>query len=83
MPIYEMICNSCRYQGEVLLLGAETLPACPKCGSQQTQKMMSATSSLTGRDAQAMPGPSDTTCCGQQPGISGCNGPGSCCGKTI
>ena len=83
MPIYEIVCNACRYRGEVLVLSAGTTPACPACGSQLTQKLMSATSSLTGREAQAMPGSSDTTCCGHQPGMSGCSGPGSCCGKTI
>jgi putative FmdB family regulatory protein len=83
MPIYEIICKSCRYQGEVLELSSATMPACPACGSPQTEKLMSATSSLTGREGQAMPGPADTTCCGHGPGVAGCSGPGSCCGKNI
>jgi hypothetical protein len=44
---------------------------------------MSATSSLTGKTGQPLPGPGDTGCCGQHPGHAGCAGPGSCCGKTL
>jgi hypothetical protein len=42
---------------------------------------MAATSSLTGKAAQSLPGPGDTTCCGSQPGTGSCAGPGSCCGR--
>jgi hypothetical protein len=41
---------------------------------------MSASSSLTGRARQAVPGPGDTACCGSTPSHAGCAGPGSCCG---
>ncbi|KJS33236.1 MAG: FmdB family transcriptional regulator [Desulfatitalea sp. BRH_c12] len=56
---------------------------CPDCGGTDTQKLMSATSSLTGKAGQPLPGPGDTGCCGQHPGHTGCAGPGSCCGKTL
>ena len=54
---------------------------CPECGGEDTEKIMSATSSLTGHEARSIPGPHDTGCCGQSPGQASCAGPGSCCGK--
>ena len=80
MPIYEIKCSNCQYEGEVLALSSTQQPVCPHCGSLQTEKKMSATSSLTGRTGQALPGAGDTTCCGHAPGTGSCAGPGSCCG---
>jgi hypothetical protein len=54
---------------------------CPDCGSANTTKLMSATSSMTGQAHAGMSGPGDTTCCGSQPGAGSCAGPGSCCGR--
>jgi putative FmdB family regulatory protein len=82
MPIFEIQCNDCGYNGEVLVMGSDRDTACPSCGSRQTQKLMSPTSSLTGREGQALPGTGDTACCGSRPGqASNCSGPGSCCGR--
>jgi len=84
MPIYEIACRACGCQAEVLVLTADQDLVCPTCGSRETDKLMSATSTLTGREATALPGPKDTTCCGSAPGqAAGCAGPGSCCGKTF
>lgn len=40
MPIYEYACNKCKHEFEELVYGDE-IPACPKCGSNKTQKLMS------------------------------------------
>ena len=81
MPIYDVICEQCGRTGEVLVTTPGEGLTCPHCGGTQTRKLMSATSSLTGRSGQAFPGPGDTTCCGSNPDHAGCAGPGSCCGK--
>jgi putative FmdB family regulatory protein len=82
MPIYEIQCQDCDYCGEVLVMGSDGTMPCPSCGSQLTTKLMSATSSMTGRVGPKMPGPRDTACCGSRPGeASGCAGPGSCCAQ--
>lgn len=82
MPIYEVKCSNCNHIGEVLVSSSSASVSCPSCGSDHTARLMSATSSLTGRNGQVMPGPYDTACCGSTPGASaGCEGPGSCCGK--
>ena len=83
MPIYEIICHECGYEGEVLDLSGEEKLVCPECESSHTQRVMSATSSITGKSGQSLPGPGDTGCCGSAPGHSGCAGPGSCCGKNV
>ena len=82
MPIYEIQCKNCGYTGEVLVLDNSSALICPVCSDPHTKKLMSATSSLTGRNPQAYPGPTDTACCGSRPQEAGCAGPGSCCGKT-
>jgi putative FmdB family regulatory protein len=82
MPIYEIVCHRCRYTGEVIVLNSSDPVTCPGCGSVDTQKLMSPTSSMTGKTGPSVPGPGDTGCCGQSPGHSGCAGPGSCCGRT-
>ncbi len=82
MPIYEIACADCGYTGETLVLAPDDPLTCPACSSRSTRKLMSATSSLTGKSAQYMPRPGDTSCCGQSPSAAGCSGPGSCCGKS-
>jgi len=81
MPIYDVLCTECGYDGEVIVLHSDAPVLCPQCGSQRTRRAVSATSSLTGRSAQSLPGPGDTGCCGSTPGHAGCAGPGSCCGR--
>ena len=82
MPIYDIQCLNCRQTGEVLVTTRDAPLVCPECGSGDTVKVMSATSSLTGRTGgPRLPGPADTGCCGSHPGEAGCADPGSCCGK--
>ena len=82
MPIFDIRCNNCGRTAEVLVMYDDGDMACPSCGSRQTVKLMSPTSSLTGREGQALPGARDTACCGSRPGeASNCSGPGSCGGQ--
>lgn len=82
MPIFEVKCSECGHIGEVLVVSSDGAIVCPACGSQNTVKLMSATSSMTGQAGSKMPGPGDTACCGSRPGeASQCAGPGSCCGQ--
>ncbi len=82
MPIFDISCTDCGFEGEALELRAGANPACPECGSGNTKRQMSVTSSLTGKTGAGVSGPGDTACCGSTPGAAGCAGPGSCCGKT-
>jgi putative FmdB family regulatory protein len=82
MPIYDIRCQRCGQTAEVIVTTRDAPLVCPECGSHATDKVMSATSSLTGRTGNHLPGPADTGCCGSHPGEAGCAGPGSCCGKT-
>lgn len=81
MPIYDIVCQCCGQENEVLITGSEGGLPCPACGSTDTLKRISPTSSLTGAARQSHPGPGDTACCGSTPSAAGCAGPGSCCGK--
>ena len=81
MPIYEYECNRCKKVSEILVFSS-VRPECPECGSKDLKKLMSATSSLTGRADTSMHSHRDKACCGSRPGMApGCKGPGSCCGK--
>jgi putative FmdB family regulatory protein len=83
MPIYEYKCLDCGKVSEILVFSSGPEVSCPECGSLSMEKLMSATSSLTGKSGTGrLPGPGDTACCGSRPGeAAGCAGPGSCCGK--
>ena len=81
MPIFEIECNGCGRIGEVLSISTSQPITCPECGSADVRKLLSATSTLTGKSGGRMPGPKDTACCGSSPAKANCAGPGSCCGK--
>jgi putative FmdB family regulatory protein len=82
MPIFEIQCADCHHVAELIVTDTTAPLSCPICGSRHTTKLMSATSSLTGRSGQSLPGLKDTGCCGSHPGqAQGCAGPGSCCGR--
>jgi len=82
MPIFDIHCRSCGYQGEVLVLSSGDPLTCPSCGGTQPEKQMSPTSPLSGSTRRHTPGPRDHGCCGSRPAEAGCAGPGSCCGRT-
>lgn len=82
MPLFDIQCRACGRISEVLVFHADAPIPCPACGSEETGRLMSPTSSLTGKTGQGLPGHGDTTCCGGSPAAGSCAGPGSCCGKT-
>jgi len=82
MPIYEIFCQKCGAEAEVLVAKKDDPLLCPSCGSEKTSRLMSASSPRTGKSGQRFPGPKDTACCGSTPAQASCAGPGSCCGKT-
>jgi putative FmdB family regulatory protein len=82
VPIYEIRCFECGSTVEVLA-PVDTLPECPACGSGRTEKLLTATSPLSGHSKKPVPGPGDHGCCGTRPDQAGCAGPGSCCGKNV
>jgi putative FmdB family regulatory protein len=40
MPIFEYSCKACEHQFEALVL-KQTVPACPKCGAKDLEKLLS------------------------------------------
>jgi putative FmdB family regulatory protein len=77
MPIYEVNCQTCGNTAEVIVLSSSEALKCPVCGSDQVNRLMSPTSSLTGQPVPHLPGPKDTGCCGSSPAHADCAGPGS------
>jgi putative FmdB family regulatory protein len=41
MPMYEYKCSECEHQFEELVSSGTVSVACPKCGSEKTQKLLS------------------------------------------
>lgn len=75
MPIYEYRCEKCGCEFEELVSGDAT-PACPKCSSGETRKLMSACRHSAGHNpggyqGHTVPAPSGGG------GCAGCSG-GSC-----
>lgn len=81
MPLFDYLCLECGKVSEVLLTGSGDQVRCESCGSPEVKRLLSAHSSLSGASKSTMPGPGDTACCGSDPGLARCAGPGSCCGK--
>ncbi|WP_432735793.1 FmdB family zinc ribbon protein [Maridesulfovibrio sp. FT414] len=80
MPIYEYKCLECGSVCEEISRVNGNPGPCPSCGSENREKLMSSTSSLTGKDTPNVPDARGTGCCGSRPSSKGCV-PGSCCGK--
>ncbi len=81
MPIFEYLCRDCGKLYEEIVANADTIPPCAHCGSEKGRKLLSTSSSLTGKERMNLPGAGDHGCCGGSPGEKGCV-PGSCCGKS-
>lgn len=47
MPIFEFVCKKCHCEFEDVVFG-DTIPACPHCHAEQTQKIMSCPSRTRG-----------------------------------
>jgi putative FmdB family regulatory protein len=50
MPLYEYACQKCSHVFEELVLGGAT-PSCPKCGTQELERLISAVGGRMGEDA--------------------------------
>ena len=60
MPIYDFKCNKCGEVSEFLDRGANQIPTCPECGSNDMEKLIP--SSYSVRMGSHTSG---TTCCGR------------------
>ena len=80
MPIYEFTCANCGELFEEIATSSEDNKPCPKCGNPNAVKVLSAPSSLTGKDGLATPDAHGHGCCGSSPSSKGCV-PGTCCGR--
>jgi len=78
MPIFEYACNDCGNEFEELVFDRDECPACPKCGSAKTGKLMSAVRSRVGSgvpdSGQSEPAASSSAA---SSGCAGCSG-GDC-----
>jgi putative FmdB family regulatory protein len=74
MPLYEYVCRSCRHGFETLVLGSDDVPACPRCGTTDLERLLSAAAIGRGvRDVSAAaPAPGGCGRCGDP------RGPGAC-----
>ncbi|MDD4952712.1 MAG: zinc ribbon domain-containing protein [Desulfovibrionaceae bacterium] len=79
MPIFEYLCKDCGHEFEDIVFGRETRPGCPKCGSQNTDKLMSrCRAKVGGRDSGGQETEAASSSSG---GCSGCtSGNCSSCG---
>ena len=46
MPMYDFLCNKCKTRFEDLIFTDEELPCCPRCGSKDTNRLLSLPSPL-------------------------------------
>ena len=74
MPIHEYACAKCHEEFEEIVFSADEVVPCPKCGSDETQKLMSCCRSKVGCDGfgQSTGAPSSSAS-----GCAGCSG-GNC-----
>jgi putative FmdB family regulatory protein len=41
MPLFDLACTACAHRWEDMVKSGESPPACPKCGSTATEKILS------------------------------------------
>jgi len=80
MPIFEYKCLECGKVYEEINTLSSHDGECPSCGKNKREKLISSTSSLTGKETPNIPDSQGMGCCGANPSSKGCV-PGSCCGK--
>ncbi len=51
MPIFEFRCKECEHKFEELVSTSETGIACPKCGSDSTERLLSTFSAAGGKQS--------------------------------
>jgi len=62
MPIFEFKCSDCDYKFEELVPNSETKLKCPKCGSENTGKLMSTFAASVTGGSSASPSCSAPSC---------------------
>ncbi|MEO1496611.1 MAG: zinc ribbon domain-containing protein [Planctomycetota bacterium] len=63
MPLYEYHCSDCGSDLELLVRGDDDRPACPDCGSDKLQKLLSVCATPnTGGSPEPPPGPCGSAC---------------------
>ncbi|MBK9030078.1 MAG: zinc ribbon domain-containing protein [Myxococcales bacterium] len=40
MPLFDFVCDTCKHAWEDMHRSGEPIPACPSCGSTQTEKLL-------------------------------------------
>ncbi len=61
MPLYEYECRQCGNRFEALVMGSRQ-PVCPRCGSKDLEKAVSAPAVRSGRAGGYVPAPSSGGC---------------------
>ncbi len=75
MPLYEFHCAKCQHDVEVLVRNQTEKPACPDCGSEKLEKLLSvpaAPSISSGSLPVCSPQPMAGGCGRAQCGMGGC-----------
>ncbi len=73
MPIYEYDCQTCRKPVEVLLRTQSETPACPDCGGEKLERLMSVPASPAIASGRSLP---TAAAPGQDCGMPRCCGGG-------
>lgn len=77
MPLFEYKCSDCSEEFEELVFDRDECPPCPKCGSENTGKLMSAVRSRTGGFTPDAGGADSGPAPAAPSGCAGCSG-GNC-----
>ena len=65
MPLYEYHCPRCDAQVELLLRGPQEQPACPQCGYQQLERLLSVAAAPAVSSKHLPVGPPPAMGCGR------------------
>ena len=83
MPMYDYVCASCGAKFEELCRnGEETAPACPQCGSTDTQRQLSVPSPLKTGAFPFKVGPVHPLASKLGKGLAGCGGSCGTCASS-
>ncbi|MBI2434314.1 MAG: zinc ribbon domain-containing protein [Candidatus Hydrogenedentes bacterium] len=67
MPLFNIVCQDCAVESEVLLRGKEVL-TCPRCGSKQVERLLAKFAPMSSAPAAAPMGCGASQCCMMQGG---------------
>jgi putative FmdB family regulatory protein len=73
MPLFSYACGKCKMQSEVLVRSSSEQPVCPKCGSDDMSKQMSAITPVGASKRRVAGSPiCDDSACARCPGAGAC-----------